>query len=384
MSSVLADGRRRSTPASPGPAIGLLLLLALTGCLPSSQRQNDRSLTESDSASVAFAVGVPVDTLAFVRDFAAPDDEAMLLPTSIAWDSSVPDSASGFIVADTQDGSLRRFSSTGAYRGRTPVGGGPSPQYPYIAGVRGDTAIVLARGSGQLQWILADGRVHHSIGLPASTSAAIATDSLIAVRVGGGMQQEVPPAVQLLDDRGGVVRSHELTGPGWRSSGFLRMWGNRMLALSGYRPVVDVVTNPLAASANVDTLALRGFDSPQLVRSAQFMRGEVNEPPLLTASAVGLGADLFVLNLRVDHLRIDVYNESGALERVLVSPKPWLPLERVPVDIVVRAEATGPIHIAILMQRQSGVFQTSSSVIRQFRWSPAEPHAIVAPVAELP
>ena len=67
-----------------------------------------------------------------------------------------------------------------------------------------------------------------------------------------------------------------------------------------------------------DTLALVGFDSPQMVRSHRFLLGEVDQPPLLTSSAAVAGGRLFALNLRGDHVRVDVYGLDGRLERALV------------------------------------------------------------------
>jgi hypothetical protein len=99
------------------------------------------------------------------------------------------------------------------------------------------------------------------------------------------------------------------------------------------------------------------------------MRGAVAEPPLLTASAAALGDHLYVLNQRTDHIRIDRYGRDGVLDRVLVSPMPWALLDVVAVDLAVRDGGGGAVEMAVLLQRQSGVFQTAGSRVMRFRWT---------------
>lgn len=345
-----------------------LVVAVLSGCLPSSQRQNDRSLTPEDSASTHIAATVGVDSLDYLGETAVPDSLAMLLPTSMVWSAGDTTAGGYLVVSDTQRGMLYWIDAGGAFLRRARIDYGSDPLYPYVVGARGDSVVVLARGVDKLLWVRSDGSVLRELDVPSGASAAVATDSLLAVRVGGGMQADVRPAVQVLTEQGRVSRSHSLSGPPWRSSGFIRPWGRGVVGLSGYRPVVDFVADPFGAIAAADTIALAGFDSPQLYRSAQFMRGEVSEPPLLTSSAVALGDRLFVMNLRPDHVRIDVYDAAGALQRVLLSAGPWQPLPFVPVDIAATRSADGSIEFAILMQRQSGVFQSAGGALRRFRW----------------
>ena len=87
--------------------------VALAGCLPSSQKQNDRSVTAADSASAAVAQTVPVDTLDTVWTARAPEADPMPVPSSLVW-------AGGTLaVVETQEGSVRRFTEGGAYLDRT-------------------------------------------------------------------------------------------------------------------------------------------------------------------------------------------------------------------------------------------------------------------------
>lgn len=341
------------------PLAACLVSLALQACLPSSQRENSRDLAPSDSAAQAIAQAVPVDTLAEVWTARAPEADPMPVPSTLAW---VGDALA---VVETQEGSLRRFGADGRYLDRTDL---PAGSFPYLAGIRGDTVVVLARGGPSLLWVVPGQGVVREVAAPTGATAALATDGVLAVRVGGG-PDSLAPAVVRLDETGAETARRPLPGSAWRSVGFLREWDGRIVALSGYRPVVDRLEGPEAGGlSDADTLALGGFYSPQLVRSAQFMRGEVDEPPLLTSSAAALAGRLFVLNMRSDHVRIDVYGREGELERILVSPARGLELD-VAQDLAVRRGPGGAVEIAVLMARPPGVFQTPENRVVLFRLS---------------
>jgi hypothetical protein len=339
--------------------VGLaVLVVALAGCLPSSQRENARDLSPADSASVRLAATAPVDTLDVVWTAQAPASEPMPIPTSLGW------LGDRLAVVETQGGSVRVFTDDGVYAGRTRTG---DETFPYFAGARGDTVVVLARGADRLLWVVPGVGVVRDVPAPPGATAALATDGLLAARVGGVEGPE--PEVVLLDEGGAERGRRPVAGPAWRAVGFLRAWGGGLVALSGYRPVVDVLDPGAAPGAPLDTLALRGFDSPQLARSAQFMRGDVDEPPLLASSADPLGDRLFVLNLRGDHVRVDVYGRDGRLRRVLVSPGPWAPADAVPVDLAVRQRG-GAVELAVLMARAPGLLRGPESRLALYRWRP--------------
>ncbi len=335
-------------------AVGLLL--ALQACLPSSQKENSRAVSPADSASIALAETVPVDTMAQVWTARAPEADPMPVPSTLAW---VGDALA---VVETQQGSVRRFTAGGAYLDRTDL---PAESIPYGAGVRGDTVVVLARARGALLWVVPGEGVVRELPAPAGATAALAAPGLLAVRVGGG-PDTLAPAVVRLDERGAETVRQPLAGPGWRSIGFLRQWEGAVAALSGYRPVVDRVALDGAGLSPADTVALVGFASPQLPRSSQFTRGEVDEPPLLTSSAAVLGGRLFVLNLRSDEVRVDVYDRDGRLQRVLVSPTRG-PETDVAFDLAVR-RAGRAVELAVLMARPPGVLQQPENRVLLFRW----------------
>lgn len=350
-----------------------LALAVLAGCLPSSQRHNDRSISAADSASTRRAAEAPVDTLEAVWTAQAPEDAPMPFPTTLGWlgDGSLA-------VAETQAGSVRQFSGDGAYLGAADAGG--EGAFPYLAGVRGDTALVLARGRDALLWVLPGAGVVRSLAVPDGATAALASGPRLAVRRGGGASEEAPEVV-VLSEQGEIVGRHAITGAAWRAGGFLRTWGDSLLALSGYRPVVDVLPPGAPARVPLDTLALDGFASPQFVRSAQFVRGEADEPPLLTSSAAPLGERLFVLNLRDDHVRIDVYGRGGEIQHVLVSPRPWAPTDVVPYDLAARPGPGDAVDLAVLMARPAGVLQAPAHRIVLYRWRPSPAGAAPADAA---
>ena len=340
----------------------LLPFLLLAGCLPSSGRQNDRSIPAADSASVAFAETVPVDTLQLGWEAAARPDDPMPLPTSVAW-AGEGDSAR-IVVVETKEASVRLFTPSGRQARHVATGGG-AESYPYLAGATPDTAVVLERGLNRLAFVPLDssGAVRH-VAVPDSASAALVTGAGVFVRQGGGPDGR-RAALMHFDLGGNLLGGHALRGQPWRASGFLKPWGARVLALSGYRPVVDV-WRP-GAGPLLDTLALRGFSSPELGRSAQFMRGDVDQPPLLTSSAAALGERLFVVNMRDHHVRIDVYTAAGRMERVHVSARPWARLPYIPIDVAARQTDAG-VEFVVLMQRPSGLIQTADSRLVLYRW----------------
>ena len=360
--------------------VGLVAAMGLAGCLPGSGRGADRALSAADSASVALAATVPVDTLALAWTARAPDDDAMPLPTSLGWLGD-----GRLAVVETQLGSVRLFGADGAYQRRIDL---PPESFPYFAGASGDTIAVLSRGPGTLLWLTpAEGVVREADVREGVVSAWAPSPTGPAwVRRGGGAGDARAELVQLAPD-GRRLRTVALP-VAWRASGYVRAWGDSVLALSGYRPVIDLQAGRSetgranavrSADADLaDTLALRGFDSPQLARSAQFMRGDADEPPLLTSSAAPLGDALYVLNLRGDHVRVDVYGRDGVLRRVLVSPRPWQPLQHVAFDLAVRRHE-GAVELAVLMQRGPGLLQPADAYLALYRWGAATPERPTAP-----
>ncbi|WP_412061662.1 hypothetical protein [Rubrivirga sp. IMCC45206] len=344
----------RHSPPRFVSSLPLLLLVLLAGCLPSSQREVDRSVSAADSASAALAETVAVDTLEVLWTARASEAAPMPVPTGLAWLGDT------LVVVETQEGSVRRISADGRFLDATAL---PADGFPYLAGTRGDTVVVLARQAGELWWAVPGQGVVRRVPAPDGAALALAAPGRLAVRVGGGPDAREPVVIGL-DETGAETSRAPINGPAWRAIGRLRLWGDSLVALSGYRPVVDVLA--LGAAA-FDTLALVGFTSPQAVRSAQFMRGDADEPPLLTSSAAALGDRLLAINLRTDHVRLDVYGRGGRLERVLVSRA--AEETDVPLDLAVR-ERGDAVEIAVLWARPPGILSGPTARVVLYRWRP--------------
>lgn len=341
--------------------LGAGAALFLAGCLPSSGRGGTTSLLPSDSLSRRVADAAPVDTLVRVWSSAPGTFD---LPTSIAWVAS-GGGAGRLVVADTRAGALRLFDAlTGTFIPASATA--EALGYPYLAGAVHDTVAVLVRGEDRLIWILLSAgamRAVHSAPVPAGATAALVASAGTWVK----RSDEREAWLVRIDRAGAVIARYPLPGPSWRRIGFLRARGDSLLSLSGYRPVVDVLAPGAPAGAAPDTLALVGFDSPQMVRSHRFIRGEADQPPLLTSSAVALGDRLLVINLRGDHLRVDVFDADGRLERALVYPAPEATHEHFPVDIAARRDSAGAL-IALVMQRPGGVLSEPGGYVLMLRW----------------
>jgi hypothetical protein len=113
-------------------------------------------------------------------------------------------------------------------------------------------------------------------------------------------------------------------------------------------------------------MTLAGFDSPQLLRSHRFILGEVDQPPLLTSSAVALGDSLVVVNLRSDHIRLDVYDRAGRLQRALVHHSEGAG-DHYPVDLAARRDTSG-VLLALVMQRPGGLLSEPGGYVLVVRW----------------
>ena len=340
------------------PALVLTTALALSACLPSSQRQITHELTPGDSLSREIAAAAPVDSLQMVSVIYGTEESPMELPTSLVW---LPDSLGGkMFVIDTRRGSLHVIGRNADYEEEWQPDG---LEYPYAAGVRGDTLVLLNRGQNRLDFVW-EAAIVRSVALPEeSMSAALVTDRGIFVK------RSDEKAVRLLrvSEDGALEASYDLPGPYWRHIGFLRAWGDSLLSLSGFRPVVDVLAMDALDGAAADSMALVGFDSPQLVRSNQYMLGEVDEPPLLVSSAAPFGDNLFVLNLRADGIRIDVYGREGRIERALAYTDVEAMPNAFPADIAIRQDGDA-LLFALAMQNPGGLLSDPSGYVLILRW----------------
>lgn len=323
-----------------------LLVVVLAGCLPYSCRRTvPQGLFPADSLSRRIAIHTPSDTLEQLWSTKGPDNRPLKYPNTLLRRSD-----GLFFVSDAARNSIYVFSPQGSFLRSIEA---PSFSYPFLAGFRGDTLVVLNRGSSTLDFVL-DGTIVRTISVPKGPGAmAVATDEAIYYKTVGDdawLGDDVPGYITRIDASGDTTAPHvTLPGPYWRHRGFLRMWGDTLVSLSGYRPVIDMVL----PGGELDTLALTGFNSPMLSRSRAFMKDAVDTAPVLTSSAVPADSLLFVLNLRPYQLRIDVYNRRGRLQRILQTPQPSSQQapELFPLDLAAFRDSTGALTFAVVFRQ---------------------------------
>ncbi len=323
------------TSAFRMPRWVVVFVLIWSGCLPHScQRTESRILFPSDSLSRALAESIEADTL---EQLWSLEDQSLAYPRSIQWEEG----GESLLVADSKSGEIVRVSADGELLDRFNI---PETPHPYLAGSRGDTLFVLDPDGHQIH-LVKDDAVARSFAVDAQDVLDRAFVYATAVSDGvviKAVRKDLGASLVFLDDAGSVRDVRALEGPYWRHAGFLRTWGDSVVSLCGYRPVLDVIQGP----NRVDSLALKGFDSPMLGRSRMFVLGNVDEPPLLSSSAVPLGDYLFVLNMRPGWLRVDVFDRDGTLQQILTE-RHDVDYGFYPVDLAVRKTTGGDYQIAI-------------------------------------
>ena len=329
-------------PKSKTQNVALLaFLLVLAGCLPSScSRTESQAITPVDSLSRQMAAQITPDTLRLVRRMAGPPDRAMAYPRTVLFG---PDGR--LFAADAERNSVYTFDPAGAFLDEITWDGAA---IPYLAGLRGDTLLVFSPEARRLDFILHGSPVRH-LATPGDLPEgplqyATATDEAVYLKV---TAKNFAGYLARLDAEGRITARVALPGSEWRHAGLLRTWGDSLLSLSGFFPIVDVLTPDLAAP--LDSMALLGFDSPMLRRTFAFRQGDARQAPLLSSSAAPAGDGLFVLNMRPGWLRIDVYDRAGHLQRVLVEDEPAYDKQFYPIDLAVRQTETGGYEIAVAL-----------------------------------
>lgn len=336
-------------------AFAAAALLLVSGCLPySCRRQESTALAPADSLSRALALSVPMDTLAlaWTRPILAERGEAY--PRTVRFG---PGDDGPVYLSDAAQARVFVFDLSGA-----PLDAFAAAHIPWIAGVAADTVALFEPETPAMHFFAAGEPVGAiPIRDPERSNAALTYG---AFGNGAIYYKRVDPQtggfVAEIEDNGNIAARHALPGPHWRHAGMLRFWGDSLLSLSGFRPVVDV----LAQGEPLDTLALRGFDSPMLARSNAWMQGGVHEAPLLTPSAAAENNLLFVLNLRPGWLRIDAFDRAGRLAYRLTEPERAWDASFFPQDLDVRRRADGTYVIAVAVSNPG-------PELRLYRWKPA-------------
>jgi hypothetical protein len=331
------------------------------GCLPHGcQREPDRSLFASDSLSRQVAEETPVDTLEALWRTTGTDEHPLRQPRTVRFLKG--DGPAHLAVSDVERNSLFRFGEDGRVVAET---ADEAFDIPYLAGTHGDTLVVFNAGADRIDRV-AGGRRLAAQSLPVERPSP---ETLVYVEAAGGdtfvkvIGASVDGYIARLDRRGGTEARAPLTGPYWRDAGFLRVWGDSLLSLSGFRPVVDVLPRGFADGAQPDSMALVGFNSPMLERSHAYAAGDVSQAPLLAASGAVAGPWLFVLNIRPGWIRIDAYDRSGRLQRRLVQPGRSGNRGFYPLDVAARRTARG-VLLAVTIR-------SPEPRLELYRWRPA-------------
>ncbi len=329
-----------------GSTLVLLSLFLFTGCLPySCQRQANEALYPSDSLSRRIAQNTPTDTLDSLWATTGTEAHPLKHPRTVRF---VDDGE--LAVSDVERNSLFRFAADGRLVREMNDEGFRTP---YLIGTRGDqrkpdhrrgdTLVVFNAGSNRIDFV-ADGRrlVGQSVTFerpaPETLVYMLATDTTMYVKVLG---RQTDSFIARLNARAQPTARAPLTGPYWQYAGFLRAWGDTLVSLSGYRPVVNLLPRDFQDGTMPDSLRLVGFDSPMLERRYAFGQGDATEAPLLTPAAAPVGNTLFVLNLRPGWIQIDAYDRSGRLQRRLVERHDAGNPDFYPLDLDVRRTDEG-------------------------------------------
>lgn len=319
-----------------------ILILFATACTPSGcRRTQEPALTPADSLSRQVAATAEVDSLQISWSSTGPESSPLQFPRTVRFLEN-----GTLAVSDARANVIHLFSSDGTHQGTLDPGG---LDVPYIAGARADTLVVFSAGSDAIDLITwsassegdtAARRVSgasRTLQRPSEQTLAyvVASDSLIYAKIVGS---DVASTVGRVGPDGVISPAVELPGPYWRHAGFLRIWGDDLVSLTGYRPVVDLL--PLdTLTARPDSLALVGFDSPMLERSYRFLQGDVDNAPVLSVSAMPVGDELYVLNLRPQTLHVDVFGRDGRIRRTLIGQGAQRTGDYYPRDLAVRRRA---------------------------------------------
>jgi len=346
-------------PLAPrGLVRGLLLsgLLLLSGCLPySCQREPNTALFPSDSLSRRVAQNTPADTLQPRWTATGSNAHPLAYPRTVRFE---PD---GIVASDAKRNSLFFFGTDGTVRREMTDS---SFAVPYLIGNRGDTLVVFSAETDRIDFVTSDGPVPgrartYDRPTPGALVYLLATDTHLYAKAVG---PDTGASLARLDNSGQPAVRVDLGGPYWRHAGFLRAWGDSLLSLSGYRPVVHQLPAPFSTGTQPDSLSLVGFDSPMLDRSYAYAQGDVSKPPLLTASAAPVGDTLFVLNLRPGWVQIDAYDRSGRLLHRLVERHGPGNSNFYPVDLDAR-RAGGGYEFAVAVR-------SPNPQVELFQWLP--------------
>ncbi len=313
-------------------------LLSLSGCLSSCWRRPSFALLPSDSLSVRIAAQTPVSLLTLMWESRGDSSARFSVPRTVRFS---PDGHLIY-VADADKNQILVFNRQGE---GVRVIQDRRLHWPFLSGWRQDS-LVLYQPTAHQFVVLHAGDVKRVFPAPEGpfTYTAAEDEWLYFKAVGEAFEGYI---TRLNASGQPILPQVTLDGPFWRFVGPLDIEKNVLYSFRAYRPVVD----RLFPDGRRDTLALIGFDSPQLARSKLFLEGEIDEPPLLIPSARVRDSLIFVLNTRPGWVRIDVYNRQGRLQHIFEPDSVGFESNFYPLDIDIFPAGEGIYEAAIVLIR---------------------------------
>jgi hypothetical protein len=315
----------------------------LAGCLPFGNQSEPTELYPADSLSKRLAADIESTPLRI--DFRLEPDTAsyfasmQLGPDSTVW------------IGNLASGSIDRFTLAGQ-----PLESIRHTEmtYPYLSGAVDSTVYVYDAGSERLITVN-HGVVDDVRDLPVRAGAmnlarsiAVFGNHVYVKDTGRGDAATL--TVLTRSDPTSLPNRTRLRGEAWRYHGVMRPWNGRITGSSAFQPVLYM----FQPSWPVDSLRLKGFDSPMLARSRAFALGDVSDPPLMISAFSASGANLFVLNVRPGTIRIDEYDAKGVLQRIFewIAPEPEA---FTPVDLLtIKQPAEDPVFFVVSTAAEYG------------------------------
>lgn len=339
----------------------LPMLLLFTGCLPHAcgrRTGEERALLPADSLSRRVASTVPVDTLR--RLWQTGDDLQLQFPRTALF-LPAGSEAGRLVISDAKRDALLFFSKSGR-RVRSVTSDAFAT--PYLIGRRADTLLVLSPRARRVSFVT-DGQVVRNVTLdlpPASQAPLLWATAPEAAIFAKTINTDDRTTLTRHGQRGQITARRSLPGPRWHHAGPLLWWRDSLASLSGFRPVVRRLPPGLGT---LDTLRLRGFDSPMLARSRRFAAGDVRRPPLLMPDAAASDSLLFTLNLRPGRLHIDAFAPNGQLTGRLTPPGPTQSQDVYPRALAVCRLPDGRYALAVALT-------DPAPVVALYHWTPAQ------------
>jgi len=313
--------------------------LFLQACLPGSPSE-PKDLFPADSLSKDIASQLPTETLEASWKRTHEEEGFGHL-------SAVRFSGNEIHVSDLGNSKIWAFSSDGV---KSELRLDRDLSFPYLLNSSPDTTLIFNAGTGSVDWFRRGSHIK-SISLPKIDEgkslmyfpAVFADKIYMKTQVAKGQAK----FYQVNVNDATIEEETVLPGPSWIHQGLLRSGSQSLLSISSYYPSIYRMDQ----EQKLDSLRLRGFDSPMLARMHAKAMGDVDEAPLMISSAVEFDSLIFVSNLRPGWSRVDVFNTDGHLLNILEEEIPPGPTEFNTLDLDVKKDGQDYL-IALIAVRQ--------------------------------